>query len=279
LSNAIKFTHQGEVTVEVGLEAETPLDVTISFAVCDTGIGIPADQQQLIFEAFTQGDGSSTRRYGGTGLGLAICHRLVSMMGGVVSVQSQPGAGSTFRFTARFGRVAEAEEPTADPDSVLSASPALAVKTAAPACGPLRILVAEDAPMNQRLIIRLLEKQNHEVTVAGDGLAAVEAFGRAGTAGFDLVLMDVRMPLMDGYEATQAIRELEQATGVHTPIIAVTANAIKGDRERCLEAGMDDYLSKPVSRERLLEMLAKWSQSKTNSVCLAPVTPAECSST
>jgi len=378
--NAIKFTHQGEVMVRVETEDETEEDVVLHFAVRDTGIGIPEDKQALIFEAFSQADGSTTRKYGGTGLGLAISTQLVEMMGGRIWVESEEGVGSVFHFTARFergtpkgashtpvklrdkrvllvddnethrrivatmlsewgmqatvctdgqsaiealDRAAEANAPFDlaiidglmpgvdgfDVAARVAECPASAARVTmllTPA-GPrgdaarcrdlgvasyttkpitraellaavlaafeedngkgarmpgngkyrqaahgLHILLAEDNTVNQKLAIRILEKFGHHATVAIHGRQAVELY-RSGQ--YDLILMDVQMPEMNGYEATAAIREIEAGTDRHIPIVAMTAHAMKGDRERCLNAGMDGYVSKPVEAPALYEAI------------------------
>jgi PAS domain S-box-containing protein len=393
VGNAIKFTERGEVVVDVqmqktegGRQKEKQADHSslLHFQVRDTGIGIPADKQALIFEAFAQVDGSTTRKYGGTGLGLAISSRLVERMGGRIWVESVPSQGSTFHFTARFGGHDGALEPPArmepgrlrdlsvlvvddnatnrrileemlrqwhmKPIAVESAAAALqaleqAQRTGEPfalvlldahmpevdgfslaerirehpdlagatvmmlssACQPvdtrrcqalglaayltkpikqtdlyrailaalgsplagtpapaapapsrpgrsLRLLLAEDNLVNQKLAVRLLEKQGHRVVVAANGTEAVRTVSREP---FDLVLMDVQMPEMDGFEATAAIRQREKSTGRHTPILAMTAYAMKGDRERCLEAGMDGYISKPIQPRELCEAIER----------------------
>jgi CheY-like chemotaxis protein len=395
VGNAIKFTSRGDVHLEV---CRAPGDlgrsnagepVTLQFTVRDTGIGIPAEKQALIFEAFTQADGSTTRRYGGTGLGLAICWRLVKMMGGTLRVESAPDQGSAFIFTAdltvsmprpmaaelsterladmrvlvvddnainrrvlqevllrwgmvpvmaesgpaalsildacqpheRFGLVlldlnmpgmdglhlaelmsrrsdlkgtvmmmltsanppgivercrqigiaasltkpvrqasllaeirrlvCAAEGHRQEPRTIGSAAPAPVAK---PAAVPLRVLIAEDNPVNQRLAAAILGKRGHTVVVAGDGRQAVEAFERER---FDVALMDVQMPELNGFEATAKIREQEKATGERLPIIALTAHAMTGDRERCLASGMDDYLAKPLNATALIETVER----------------------
>ena len=216
----------------------------------DTGIGIPRDKQQLIFEAFRQADGSTTRKYGGTGLGLAICSSLVEMMGGSIQVTSELGAGSTFSFTANFGlaAVAAGAKPV-DPRSLKNMLEA-AGDSAAP--GSLRILLAEDNPVNQRLAMRLLEKRGHRVELASSGREAIDWLEKKR---FDLILMDLQMPDMDGLEATALIREREKRDGGRTPIVALTAHTMKGDRERCLEAGMDNYINKPIDAVKFLEIV------------------------
>ena len=392
LGNSIKFTERGEITLRVEAESLREDSALLHFAVSDTGVGIPREKQQAIFEAFSQADSSTTRKYGGTGLGLSICSHLVEMMGGGIWVESEEGRGSTFHFTARLGLekalapgAPEAEVETVELEGLavlvvddnatnrrildamlrhwkmrpelaeggakglqlmtarkqsgrgfplvlidalmpgmdgfelaakIKADPALAGATimmltsagqrgdatrcrelgiqaylikpirqselldailttlGAPRVGKrrpalvtrhslrearpkLRILVVEDNAVNQRLAVRLLEKQGHEVDVASNGREALEKLVRppADAPDFDLVLMDVKMPRMDGFEATAAIRREEEKTGRHLPIVAMTAHALKGDRERCLAAGMDGYVSKPLHAEELYAAL------------------------
>ena len=250
VGNAIKFTDQGEVAVNV--EKSPDQASWLHFSIRDSGIGIPAEMHASIFEPFTQADGSTARRYGGTGLGLTISRKLVEMMGGRIWVESEIGHGATFHFTARFG-VPEARAERAptgrDSGAVIGTPPVNGAVRAGQAAGNdppsrLHILLAEDNVVNQKLAVRLLEKQGHSVVVAGNGREVLSALYERS---FDLVLMDIQMPEMDGFEATQAIRETERETGTHLPIIAMTAHAMKGDEERCLEAGMDSYVSKPIT--------------------------------
>ncbi len=385
--NAIKFTETGEVIVDVATESQTDDEVCLRFAVRDTGIGIPPEKQQAIFDAFAQADNSTTRKYGGTGLGLAISTKLVALMGGTIWVESVPGQGSTFFFTARFARSHEAPPPrrpdeqmdvrdlpvlvvddnatnrrileemltnwhmkptvvaggrealdalerardarapfslvltdgmmpdmdgfdlaeqiqrrpeltratvlmlssagqTGDRarcrelgvsgyltkpvkqsdllDTIMTAlgtssppaaAPPPAASESVPGLRPLRILLAEDNAVNQRLAVRTLEKRGHVVIVAANGREALDTLDQTKEP-FDVVLMDVQMPEMDGFEATAAIREREQTTKTHLPIVAMTAHAMKGDRERCLAAGMDGYVSKPLQTSELFAALA-----------------------
>jgi hypothetical protein len=220
----------------------------LRMTVTDTGIGIPREKQQLIFEAFRQADGSTTRKYGGTGLGLAISSSLVEMMGGSIRVMSEVGAGSTFSFTARFGLAPVA--CGAKPVDSVSLKNMLDAAGSTP--GSLRILLAEDNPVNQRLAMRLLERRGHRVELASSGREALEWLERKS---FDLILMDLQMPDMDGIEATALIREREKRAGGRTPIVALTAHTMKGDRERCLEAGMDNYINKPIDAVKFLEIV------------------------
>ena len=241
VGNAVKFTEHGSISLEVCALSRQRDTVTVEFAVRDTGIGIPPAKQQSIFEAFSQVDGSMARRFGGTGLGLTISSRLVSLMGGSIWVESRPGAGSCFHFTIRLTALDQPAAPTG-PAPVLPAHTARA----------LHILLAEDNLINRRVVVRMLEKQGHSVSVAANGIEALDAVSRQD---FDVILMDVQMPVMDGLEATATIRRNELATGRHTPIIAMTAHAIKGDREICIEAGMDSYIAKPIRADDLLNAL------------------------
>jgi PAS domain S-box-containing protein len=381
LDNALKFTADGEVLLHVAKRGDDGELVTLQFTVTDSGVGIPAGKQQQIFQAYEQGGASISRKYGGTGLGLAVSAQLVRLMGGRIGVKSEPGRGSSFAFTAVFGRPAADVEAPPPPDSrflrakrvlvvddnsaarrilqgmlarcdmiidsaagaedalrlleptaadvdfllvdsampgvdgfelvsrirqripfsgkvmMMLTFPHLKRKTECGALGvdaiiikpfgptemirgfsraalqkeslpramaesnrvrtnlfvrPLTILVAEDTPFNQKFILRLLERWGHSAVLAEDGRKAVDLFGRGR---FDLVLMDVQMPELDGLEAAREIRVLEEKTGTRTPIIAMTAHAISGDRERCLAVGMDDYLSKPIDSGQLMGMI------------------------
>ena len=261
VGNAIKFTESGGIKVTVSAQSRGPNEVVLRFDVADTGIGIPADKRGVIFEAFRKVDGSTSRRYGGTGLGLAISSQLVTMMGGRIWVDSEAGKGSIFHFTASFGipRTAAREPSSAPPDELHrrtgrngSASDRVSVEDRL----RLRVLLAEDNPVNRALAIRLLEKRGHSVRSVGDGTQAVAAY-REGR--FDLILMDLQMPEMDGFEATRAIRALERAAGERIPILALTAHAMKGDRERCLAADMDGYLTKPIEPGAFYQALEAFS--------------------
>jgi PAS domain S-box-containing protein len=252
IGNAVKFTEQGEVAIEVTGDhpssgAETHV---VQFSVRDTGLGVPADKQSLIFEAFAQADGSMRRRYGGTGLGLAISSQLVSLMGGRLWLESQPGRGSAFHFTARFG-LGALLDPKGETTQASLADPAEAQPggQGAQASPRLHVLLAEDNAINKKLAARILEKRGHLVSVAANGREALAALE---DQTFDLILMDLQMPEMDGFEATAAIRSKQKDTGRHVPILALTAHAMKGDRERCLAAGMDGYLSKPIQAQELI---------------------------
>ena len=249
LGNAIKFTEQGAVTVEVGVRTDRAEMLQVS--VRDSGIGIPAEKLGEIFNAFSQADGSTTRQYGGTGLGLSITRRLVELLGGALWVESTVGVGSAFHFTLPLS-VPGAVDITPVPASranALEDTPAMVDQG-------LAVLLVEDNLVNQKVAFKLLERRGYRAQLAENGAAAVEA---AAGGRFGLILMDMQMPVMDGIEATRAIRRHELAEGLpRTPIIAMTANAMEGDRERCLEAGMDDYISKPIRADQLYSQLAQW---------------------
>jgi signal transduction histidine kinase/DNA-binding NarL/FixJ family response regulator len=248
LNNAVKFTQTGHVGLRAG-EVTIEGAAFLRLAVEDTGIGIPPARQTKLFEPFHQADASTARRYGGTGLGLAICKRLVGLMGGRIGVQSDSGRGSTFWVEIPL-RATEA--PSHAPELP---TPGVGGDGAVPA-RPLRILVAEDLPVNQLLIRAILERAGHQIDMVGDGAAAVDAIQQQH---FDLVLMDVQMPGMDGLEATRTIRALPSMAG-RIPIVALTANALPAEVERCHKAGMNDHLAKPIEAEHLVAALARWSQ-------------------
>jgi two-component system sensor histidine kinase/response regulator len=265
VANAIKFTQRGSIVLRVQPGDETgTADVgkrCLHFSVTDSGIGIPPEKQALIFEAFAQGDGSTTRTYGGTGLGLTIASQLIKQMGGHIRVESEPGIGTTFHFSAFFGIEQAAAITTEEAPAGRGAdrSPPAGTRSALPAASPgpsLRILLVEDNAINRSLAASILGKRGHSLVLAANGREAVDI--AAGEA-FDLVLMDVQMPEMDGYEATARIRRHERATGHRTRIVAMTAHVLVGDRERCLAAGMDDYISKPIVKTELLAILAQSS--------------------
>jgi PAS domain S-box-containing protein len=244
VGNAIKFTEQGEIVVQAGIESTNETELTLHCTVRDTGIGIAADKRKVIFDPFVQADGSTTRRYGGTGLGLAICNRLVEIMDGKIWVESVLGQGSMFHFTARFGQVAA----TASTDArAAEIAPAIQQHDAR-IRRQLRVLLAEDNEINQKLAARLLEARGCDVQIVDDGLMAMTYLERQE---FDLVLMDLQMPIMGGLEATTLWRAKERGSARYVPIIALTAHALKGDRERCLAAGMDGYVAKPITDEAL----------------------------
>jgi signal transduction histidine kinase/CheY-like chemotaxis protein len=247
VGNAIKFTDQGTVTVHVETASRTDDDISLHVKVSDTGVGIPEAKQRAIFDPFTQADGSTTRKYGVTGLGLAIAKQLVELMGGHIWVESSVGQGSTFHFTARFGlqHASQTDAELAPP--VIIQNPPVAVERPV-SHRVLHVLVAEENAVNQQLVTRILTTRGHTVEVVSTGAEALAAFEQQA---FDVVLMDVQMPGMDGLEATAAIRAREQATNRHKPIIAMTARAMRGAQEKCLNAGMDAYPSKPMTAAAL----------------------------
>jgi PAS domain S-box-containing protein len=242
--NAVKFTSHGSVRISVGVLELSAHNVLVRFEVRDSGIGIPKDRLEALFKPFSQVDASMTRRFGGTGLGLSIVRRLVELMHGTCGVESEPGVGSRFWFTVRFGRSAATELEIAD------------VRSGARCPSPVphrRLLMAEDNVVNQRVAARMLEKMGYVVDVVSDGREAVAAWARGG---YDAILMDCQMPEMDGYAATREIRRRESG-GARIPIIALTAHAIKGADEECFAAGMDHYITKPFDRDELRECLER----------------------
>jgi signal transduction histidine kinase/ActR/RegA family two-component response regulator len=246
LHNAVKFTERGSVHLTVTILDEAARTVNLRFEVQDTGIGIAEDHLDSVFDAFTQADASSTRRHGGSGLGLAIVKQLADLMGGQVGVHSTFGAGSAFWFEVRLDKGAD---PLPAAEAVQAGNAGLSA----------HVLLAEDDYVNQMVVEQMLKKLGCEVDVVGDGAAAQAAAARSR---YDLVFMDCHMPVMDGYEATRRIRADEQPNGGHTPIVALTADALAGDRERCIASGMDDYLTKPVSSVSLATMVERWTGRK-----------------
>ncbi len=268
LSNAVKFTEEGGVSLRVMLESQSERAAQLRFEVTDSGIGIPANNHENIFEVFSQADGSATRRHGGTGLGLAICRKLVHLMGGTIGVESEVGQGSTFHFTVELEKQQAAPR---SPAGLLANRPVsrergpMNVKRPSsppenspqdpPTGGGPRILYAEDAKLNQLLVKELLKDIELDCDTVASGKEAVAAIN---ANSYDLVLMDVEMPDMDGLEATRHIRLREQRTNKHIPIIGVTAHAMQGDRERCCKAGMDDYLPTPLTQAALLTAIGRY---------------------
>jgi len=243
LSNAAKFTLQGNITVDVRAQPELDGTARLRIEVVDTGLGIAEHRLDAVFDRFTQAEVSTPRKYGGSGLGLAICRTLANLMGGEVGVRSRLDAGSTFWVEVRLP--IEEERPTELPrGSELAGS-----------LQSMRILLAEDNMVNQRVTTRLLERLGCHVESAMNGREALELVRRVP---FDLVLMDCQMPELDGYEATRLLREAPEPELAELPVIALTASALAGDRQRCIDAGMDDYLTKPIVREALVEALVRW---------------------
>jgi len=274
IGNAVKFTETGKVTAAVKLEEENKDKNTVKlhFSVSDTGIGIPKEKQKTIFASFTQVDGSMTRRFGGTGLGLTISQEIVRLMGGFIKLESQVGKGSTFHFSLPFEKPQEPIEKESKPnlkiqDKPTPMKPRQPSKPKKPKTShhkvteneEVRILLAEDNAINRQLVVAMIKKKGWHVTVVENGKEVLEILQNnenAKAKGFDLILMDIQMPVMDGVETTQAIRKFK--TFEHLPIIAITAHALKGDKERFLAAGMNDYLAKPINASALYAVIEKY---------------------
>lgn len=256
VGNAIKFTETGEVTITVANQPNfTPQmgKAMVMISVKDTGIGLTKEQRRKIFNKFVQVDSSTTRKYGGTGLGLSICKMFANLFGGEISVDSEPGKGSTFSFTMLL------DIPNSESVKKIKAEEKVNLEHGVE--GPIRVVLAEDNRINAGFAKEMLEKLRCEVKVVKNGLEAVELLKL--DRNFNLVFMDCQMPIMDGFEATSKIVEHEKENNEkHIPIIALTANAMKGDRERCIEAGMDDYLPKPVRQKDFAAMIGKWLKPK-----------------
>lgn len=258
--NAIKFTEHGGLKISVRQDFLRNDTIGLQFSVEDTGIGIPLEKQSLIFEAFTQADQSTTRRYGGTGLGLSICASLVGMLSGRIWVESEVGKGSRFHFTAQF-KLPRVRQDTVAPDAgsgekETSRRPAPTVVKVARG---LRILLVEDNHVNRLIGVKLLEKRGHAVITASNGREAIDAFV---THPVDLVLMDINMPEMDGLEAAEAIRRKEVPLGTQIPIVALTASTLDTHQEECIKGGMNDFLTKPIEPAALDEVLSRYAASK-----------------
>lgn len=261
ISNAIKFTEQGRVTISVEAATLGPRDAQLQFSVTDTGIGISGQDQERIFSPFTQVDASSTRQYGGTGLGLSIASDLVRAMGDRLAVKSELGFGSTFCFAIPL--LIDAHTlPHANNLHDLDRTPVRATNDGSlkGSGESIHVLLVEDTPANQKLVTHVLRKKGHVVDVAQNGFEAIEM---ATQRNYDVILMDLQMPQIDGFQATAAIRALPGRQ--RTPIIALTAHAMPGDRERCLAAGMDDYLAKPLDVRNLVESVVSWADPKLSS--------------
>lgn len=266
VGNAIKFTDHGCITVHAAIEMQDAEQPIVRISVVDTGIGIVEEVQANLFQSFTQGDGSTTRKYGGTGLGLAISKRLVELMGGAIGVESLAGQGSTFWFTIPLPRHSHGQQSNLlsqkkkeDMRSGMTVSKTSSGDDAQNSMNSsndeFRVLVAEDNQVNQEVSRGMLRKLGFHVTVVPDGLQSLQENNRSP---FDIIFMDCQMPVMDGYEATRQIRQSE-SSGKRTIIIAMTANAFPGDREICIQAGMDDYIAKPFRQVDLHEILNKWT--------------------
>jgi two-component system, sensor histidine kinase and response regulator len=265
VGNAIKFTEKGKITVCVNEGVLTDNSASIHFVITDTGIGIAPQKQKLIFEAYSQADASTQRKYGGTGLGLAIASRLVKMMEGTLWVESELGSGSAFHFTVRLGMQHDGRNGMANvhlpesskilrnmPQADNSFSKDPRAEQGVNLNRSLHILLVEDDAVNQLLVARTLEKYGHKVVVACDGMEALAAYSQEY---FDLIIMDAQMPVMSGFDAAIAIREKEKQSGAHIPILALTAHSLKTDRDKGLECGMDDYVTKPVKMHELLRAI------------------------
>jgi PAS domain S-box-containing protein len=251
LANAIKFTHRGSITIAVRVEEQNKTSLVLQLSIKDTGIGMSQETLNRLFSPFTQADGSMTRRYGGSGLGLSICKRLTELMGGSIRVESCEGQGSTFVVTLPF--VVAGMDKVDSPRQLYTAEDSCISFDM-----PLRILLAEDNPLNCTLATMMLQKMGHSVVTAADGKAAYKVWLRGG---FDLILMDVRMPVMDGIATTAAIREQETVHGDHIPVLAVTAFALKGDREHLLNLGFDGYVAKPFLYKELMDEIHRCMQA------------------
>jgi signal transduction histidine kinase/ActR/RegA family two-component response regulator len=250
VGNALKFTETGHIHLDVAVEGRAANGWVLRFSIDDTGIGIPTERQDTVFEAFQQADGSTTRRYGGTGLGLTISRSMVELSGGRMWLDSMPGRGTTFHFTLPVSVAAAGAAARAALDGTTRAS-----QTSA-----LRVLLAEDNIVNRRLAMRLLEKMGHHVSVATTGREALAAMDGGD---FDVAILDVQMPELDGLETTRLVRLKEARTHRHLPIIAMTAHAMVGDRERCLRAGMDGYVPKPIDPKALADEIQRVAGSAT----------------
>ncbi|MES2150830.1 MAG: PAS domain S-box protein [Pseudomonadota bacterium] len=244
-NNAIKFSDRGAITIRVKNIDDRAEDCLLRFEVCDNGIGMTAEETGKLFQSFQQADTSTTREYGGTGLGLAICKQLAQLMEGDVGVESTPGSGSCFWFTARVGKLDTPHAPP-EPRRLPAGAPAELLDGA-------RILLVEDNSFNQQIAFEVLEEAGCSVVLANNGIEALDLLAKAQ---FDCVLMDVQMPLMDGLEATRRIRAQPRLTGLR--VLAMTATATSEDRDRCIEAGMDDFISKPIQPFLLCQTVARW---------------------
>ena len=262
VGNAIKFTRQGHVRFAVRFSQEQEIP-TVVFSVADTGIGIPKEDIENLFEPFQQKDNSATRRFGGTGLGLTICKRLVELLDGKIAVQSEPGKGSVFTTEIQV----TLPESVSMADDMRKWFPHKEERKKKPSKLPenislagLRILLVEDGPDNQRLVSHVLRKVGAMVVIAENGLEAIKQveFSKEAQEPFDLVLMDMQMPIMDGYDATARLREMRYSV----PIIALTAHAMSNDRQKCLQAGCDDYASKPIDVKSLIKMVASYCRDR-----------------
>ncbi len=242
VGNAIKFTEEGSVEVKVALESSEGDDIRLAFTVRDTGIGIPPETQESLFEPFVQADGSLTRERGGTGLGLAISRSLLELMHGDIALESEPGKGSRFRFTVLVGQGGNCHKPSLEGASGFAS------------VAQLDVLLVDDDPVNREVVGAMLEQFGVSLSTAGNGQEAMDILSSQRA---DLVFMDLQMPVMDGYAALRAIREHPGLKDI--PVVALTAHAVETEREKCLAAGANDYLTKPVSSQALLKVLQRWA--------------------
>ncbi|OGL42691.1 MAG: hypothetical protein A2161_09950 [Candidatus Schekmanbacteria bacterium RBG_13_48_7] len=259
--NSIRFTEKGSVMINIILGNETKSHAEIWCSVTDTGIGIPQDRISCLFKSFSQVDGSMTRKYGGTGLGLAISKQLVEMMNGKIGVESQEGKGSVFSFTAVFEKQLQEKDKNTDKSENIDSQRIFLIADNDPknvmenSKEKIHILLVEDNIVNQKVAARILERFGYTSDVVSNGIEAIDILEKKK---YDIVLMDIQMPLMDGFEATKIIRDPESKVINHTvPIIAMTAHALKGDRDKCLDAGMNDYVSKPTRPSELKEVITR----------------------
>ncbi|NHZ80489.1 PAS domain S-box protein [Massilia sp. CCM 8695] len=268
--NAIKFSDSGSITIRIDNIDDRADDCLLRFQVCDNGIGLTPEQTAKLFQSFQQADTSTTREYGGTGLGLAICKQLAQLMGGDVGVESHPGSGSCFWFTARVGKL----DPAAVGDHGGRGRDGSAAGARPPGQDALlrgaRILLVEDNVFNQQIALEMLEEAGCVVCLAQNGLEALDLLAKTG---FDCVLMDVQMPVMDGLQATRLIRLDPRLAGLR--VLAMTANATSEDRERCMQAGMDDFISKPIQPAVLCEAVARWLPLRLPPAAAPPAAPSQ----
>lgn len=253
-NNAIKFTEEGSVELSVRSVQDKKGSVKLRLQVKDTGVGIEEEHQESLFMPFSQGDSSTSRRYGGTGLGLAICNKIASLMNGEVGFESEAGTGSTFWFDVELQK--DMNQP--GPEDQLKAEKGDAEKTKA--AQDLKILVAEDNKINQKVIRMTLEKQGFKIDIASTGIEVLEMYNQKE---YDIIFMDVHMPEMDGFDATREIRAIEQEKGGHTPIVAFTASVMQHEKDLCIESGMDDFIGKPIEKEELISVLSRWAKDQT----------------
>lgn len=248
IGNAIKFTQKGRIDVIVRKLEERNNEVKLEWLVQDTGIGLSQNNLETIFNSFSQADSSTTRQYGGTGLGLSICKGLVENMKGEIWAESKEGEGSSFYFTCFLEKSEKEDNPSVTKEINIEDSAKEDV---------LKLLIVEDDEVSRMVIEKLASRKGWQVILAENGKEAVDAYRKLR---FDAISMDVQIPILDGYKATGVIRQIESQNGIHTPIFAMTAHALNRDREKCLESGMDDYLSKPIDADKFYAMVERWAK-------------------